>query len=55
MADNIRRILITQRRSEIIKSHEEQIVSEAMASGHARIYADTADGKAPVAGAPAGR
>ncbi len=55
VADNIRRILITQRRSEIIKSHEEQIVSEAMASGHARIYADTADGKAPVAGAPARR
>ena len=52
VADNIRRILITQRRSEIIKSHEEQIVSEAMASGHARIYADTADGKASVAGAP---
>lgn len=39
VSDNIRRILITQRRSEIIKAHEEQIVSEAMASGHARIYA----------------
>lgn len=36
--DNIRRILITQRRSEIIKSHEQAIVSDAFANGHARIY-----------------
>lgn len=36
--DNIRRILITQRRSQIIKSHEQAIVSEAFANGHARIY-----------------
>ena len=44
VSENIRRILITQRRSEIIKAHEEQIVSEAISSGHARIYADTAGG-----------
>lgn len=44
VSENIRRILITQRRSEIIKAHEEQIVSEAISSGHARIYADTASG-----------
>lgn len=44
VSENIRRILITQRRSEIIKAHEEQIVSAAMASGHARIYAETATG-----------
>lgn len=36
--DNIRRILITQRRSQIIKSHEQAIVSDAFANGHARIY-----------------
>lgn len=41
VSENIRRILITQRRSEIIKAHEEQMVSEAMASGYARIYGDT--------------
>ena len=44
VSENIRRILITQRRSEIIKAHEEQIVSEAISSGHAHIYADTAGG-----------
>ncbi|MBQ5726458.1 MAG: hypothetical protein IIV58_03240 [Alistipes sp.] len=38
VADNIRRILITQRRSEIIKNHEQSIVSSAFESGHARIY-----------------
>lgn len=38
VADNIRRILITQRRSEIIKNHEQSIIKEAFASGHARIY-----------------
>jgi hypothetical protein len=36
--DNIRRILITQRRSQIIKGHEQKIVSEAFANNHARIY-----------------
>lgn len=41
VSESIRRILITQRRSEIIKSHEEQIVSEAMASGYARVYTDS--------------
>lgn len=40
VADNIRRILITQRRSEIIKSHEEEIISKAMQEGHARLYGD---------------
>ena len=43
VSDNIRRILLTQRRSEIIKAHEEQIVSEAVASGHALIYKEDAD------------
>lgn len=38
VADNIRRILITRRRSEIIKSHEQAIVEEAFSSGHARLY-----------------
>lgn len=38
VADNIRRILITQRRSEIIKSHEQAIVNDAFTNGHARIY-----------------
>ncbi len=36
--ENIRRILLTQRRSEIIKTHEEQIVKQAKDEGHARIY-----------------
>ena len=36
--ENIRRILLTQRRSEIIKTHEEQIVKQAKDKGHARIY-----------------
>ena len=40
VADNIRRILIAQRRSEIIKSHEESIISKAMVEGHARLYGD---------------
>ena len=43
VSDNIRRILLTQRRSEIIKAHEEQIVSEAVARGHALIYKEDAD------------
>lgn len=38
VSDKIRRILLTQRRSEIIRNHEEQIVSEALASGHVSIY-----------------
>lgn len=38
VSENIRRILLTQRRSEIIKSHEEQIVKRASDEGHARIY-----------------
>lgn len=38
VADNIRRILITQRRSEIIKNLEQKIVKEAFESGHARTY-----------------
>lgn len=38
VADNIRRILITKRRSDIIKGHEQAIIDEAFASGHARLY-----------------
>ena len=38
VAENIRRILITQRRSEIIKQHEQSIVNKAVGDGHARIY-----------------
>ncbi len=38
VSDNIRRILITQRRSEIIKNLEQKIVKEAFESGHARTY-----------------
>ena len=38
VSENIRRILATQRRSAIIKSHEESIVSKAMEEGHVRIY-----------------
>ncbi len=38
VSDNIRRILITQRRSEIIKSLEQKMVAEAFDSGHARLY-----------------
>lgn len=40
VSDKIRRILLAQRRSEIIRLHEEQIVSEAVSSGHARIYGE---------------
>lgn len=40
VSDNIRRILITQRRSEIIKAHEEEIISKAMTEGHVRLYGD---------------
>ena len=38
VSENIRRILLTQRRSEIIKAHEEEIVKRASSEGHARIY-----------------
>jgi hypothetical protein len=40
VSENIRRILLTQRRSEIIKTHEEEIVKRASNEGHARIYLD---------------
>lgn len=40
VADNIRRILITQRRSEIIKAHEEEIITKAMSEGHAKLYGE---------------
>ena len=40
VSENIRRILLTQRRSEIIKTHEEEIVKRASDEGHARIYLD---------------
>ena len=38
VSENIRRILATQRRSEIIKRHEEAIREEAMTEGHVSIY-----------------
>lgn len=38
VSENIRRILATQRRSEIIKAHEESIFNEAVEQGHVRIY-----------------
>lgn len=38
VSDNIRRILITRRRSDIVKSHEQTIIDEAFSSGHARLY-----------------
>ncbi len=38
VAENIRRILATQRRSEIIKRHEETIRQQAMDEGHVSIY-----------------
>ena len=38
VSDNIRRILITQRRSQIIKSHEEQILKSALEQGDVRVY-----------------
>jgi hypothetical protein len=38
VVENIRRILVTQRRSEIIKAHEESIVNQAIGDGHARYY-----------------
>ena len=40
VADNIRRILITQRRSEIIKALEEEIITKAMSEGHAKLYGE---------------
>ena len=41
VSENIRRILVTQRRSEIIKAHEESIVKNAVNEGHVRIYKGT--------------
>ncbi len=38
VAENIRRILVTQRHSEIIKAHEQSIVNQAVSDGHVRIY-----------------
>ena len=32
--------LITQRRSEIIKAHEEEIITKAMSEGHAKLYGE---------------
>lgn len=42
VSDNIRRILITQRRSEIIKSHEQAILDKAFEEGHAQIVKQVA-------------
>ena len=41
VSENIRRILVTQCRSEIIKAHEENIVKSAVNEGHVRIYKGT--------------
>ncbi len=41
VAENIRRILVTQRRSEIIKAHEESIVEQALKEEHVRIYKES--------------
>lgn len=38
VTENIRRILATQRRSEIVKAHEEEIRLKAEAEGHVSIY-----------------
>ena len=38
VADNIRRILLTRRRAEIIHKHEEQILQSATADGSARVF-----------------
>lgn len=38
VADNIRRILLTRRRAEIIRQHEEQILQSAMTDGRARRF-----------------
>ena len=38
VSENIRRILVTQRRSEIIKAHEESIVNQGVEDGHVKIY-----------------
>ena len=50
VSDNIRRILLTQRRSEIIRNHEQHIMSEALASGHVRVYKTDAPESVPDAG-----
>ena len=46
VVENIRRILVTQRRSEIIKAHEESIVNQAIADGHARYYKQSVESQA---------
>lgn len=38
VAENIRRILLTRRRAEIIRQHEEQILQSAITSGNARRF-----------------
>ena len=38
VSENIRRIVVTLRRSEIIKAHEESIVNQAVEDGHVKIY-----------------
>lgn len=40
VSENIRRILHTQRRSGIIKNHEQSIFDDAVKDGHAKIYKD---------------
>jgi hypothetical protein len=38
VADNIRRILLTRRRAEIIRQHEEQILESATTDGRVRRF-----------------
>jgi hypothetical protein len=40
VADNIRRILLTRRRAEIIRQHEEQILEKAITEGAARRFGE---------------
>ena len=42
VADNIRRILLTRRRAEVIKQHEEQIFQSAQAEGRLRRFGEEA-------------
>ena len=44
VSENIRRILHTQRRSSIIKTHEQVIFDDAVNKGHAKIYKDDISG-----------
>lgn len=45
VSDNIRRILITRRRAEIIRSHEQEILHSAKQEGKARVFGEEAQQK----------